>query len=68
VSCADEAHCITCSDEGAEMRVVEPRADGISICTAADGGRSEVLTDLVGAVAPGDLLLVHAGVAIARLE
>lgn len=28
----------------------------------------EVMTDLVGAVEPGDVLLVHAGVAIARVE
>jgi hydrogenase maturation factor len=28
----------------------------------------EVMTDLVGPVEPGDVLLVHAGVAIARLE
>jgi hypothetical protein len=56
-------HCVTCSDEGVEMRVVEAREDGIAVC---DGG--EVMTDLVGPVRPGDGLLVHAGVAIARLE
>jgi hydrogenase maturation factor len=27
----------------------------------------EVMTDLVGSVEPGDVLLVHAGVAIARV-
>jgi hydrogenase maturation factor len=45
------------------MVVVEARDDGLAVC---DGG--EVMTDLVGTVAPGDALLVHAGVAIARLE
>jgi hydrogenase maturation factor len=61
VSC-DEPACITCSDQGTPMRVLELGGDGIARC---DGG--EVLTDLVGDVRPGDELLVHAGVAIARL-
>jgi hydrogenase maturation factor len=56
-------HCVTCSDEGIEMRVLELCEDGVARC---DGG--EVMTDLVGPVAPGDLLLVHVGVAIARVE
>jgi hydrogenase maturation factor len=62
VSCADEAHCVTCSDEGTEMRVEQVR-DDVAICDDV-----EVMTDLVGPVGPGDVLLVHAGVAIARLE
>ena len=56
-------HCITCSDEGVEMRVVEARDDGLAVC---DGG-DEVMTDLLGSVAAGDVVLVHAGVAIARV-
>jgi hypothetical protein len=43
------------------MRVVEVRGDGTALCS--DG--AEVMTDLVGDVAPGDELLVHAGTAIA---
>lgn len=66
-SCADD-HCVTCSDEAVEMRVLDHRANGVSVCVAADGGRAEVMTDLVRPVDPGDLVLVHAGVAIARLE
>jgi hypothetical protein len=58
-----EGHCVTCSDEGVEMRVLESREGGIALC---DGG--EVMTDLVGPVSAGDGLLVHAGVAIARVE
>jgi hydrogenase maturation factor len=61
MSCDDD-HCITCSDEAVAMRVVEVRADGTALCDDA----VEVMTDLVGAVAPGDELLVHAGAAIAR--
>ena len=61
-ACGDD-HCITCSDEAVPMRVTEVRPDGIAVC-----GATEVMTDLVGEVAPGDELLVHAGAAIARVE
>jgi hydrogenase maturation factor len=60
-------HCITCSDEGVPMRVVEPHADGLARCATEDGATSEVMTDLVGMVEPGDSVLVHAGVALVRL-
>ena len=59
-------HCVTCSDEGVPMRVVEPGAEAVCIDDA--GARSVVMTDLVGPVDTGDSLLVHAGVALARLE
>jgi hydrogenase maturation factor len=65
-SCAAD-HCITCSDEGVPMRVVETRADGLARCAAEDGATSEVMMDLVGAVEPGGSVLVHAGVALLRL-
>jgi hydrogenase maturation factor len=62
VSC-DERHCITCSDEGLPMRVLEAKGDGLAIC---EGG-VEVMTALVGKVETGDELLVHAGVALVRI-
>jgi hydrogenase maturation factor len=65
-SCAGD-HCVTCSDEAVEMRVLDSGESHVSICVSADGDRTEVMTDLVGTVEPGDGLLVHAGVAIARL-
>ena len=61
MSC-DDGHCVTCADEAVPMRVVESGEDGIALC---EGG-VEVMIDLVGAVAPGDELLVHAGTALAR--
>ena len=61
-SSCDDDHCVTCSDEAVPLRVVEVRDDGTALCD----GDVEVMTDLVGAVAPGDELLVHAGTAIAR--
>ncbi len=65
-SACGDAHCITCSDEGIPMRVLAID-DGIAVCADADGGRHEVMIDLVPATV-GDPLLVHAGVAIALLE
>jgi hydrogenase maturation factor len=50
------------------MRVLEAGQNGLCVCVEDDGGaRAEVMTDLVGAVVCGDKVLVHAGVAIARL-
>ena len=62
MSCED-ARSITCSDEGTPMTVRDVRGDRIALCD----DDVEVMTDLVGVVQPGDELLVHAGVAIARL-
>jgi hydrogenase maturation factor len=49
------------------MRVLQTALDGLALCADDAGDRAEVMTDLVGSVAPGDSVLVHAGVAIARL-
>ena len=49
------------------MRVVAAGDDGLARCTTEDGATSEVMTELVGAVSPGDSVLVHAGVALLRL-
>jgi HupF/HypC family len=54
--------CITCSDEGRLGEVVGPGR----VRTAA--GLEDVDTVLVDPVVPGDLLLVHAGMAITRLD
>jgi hydrogenase maturation factor len=63
----DTRRCVTCADEAVPMRVLEVRAGSPAFCADATGSCVEVLTDLVGAVRPGDLLLVHAGAAIALL-
>jgi len=60
VSC-DEHHCVTCGDEAVALRVDEVRADGTALCEGV-----EVMTELVAPVRQGDLLLVHAGVALTR--
>jgi hydrogenase maturation factor len=50
------------------MRVAALSADGEAVCVDEDGSRSTVMADLVGPVVPGDRVLVHAGVALVRLE
>jgi hydrogenase maturation factor len=62
VACTGD-HCITCSDEGVQLGVLTADADGLALCE----GDVEVMTALVGPVSPGDQVLVHAGVAIARV-
>jgi hydrogenase maturation factor len=62
-------HCITCSDEGVPMTVL--RVDehgGLALCADLEGARHTAETALVELPALGDLLLVHAGVAIATLS
>jgi len=41
---------------------------GTAVCRDSEHARHEVAVDLVGSVAPGDSLLVHAGVAIRKLD
>ena len=63
-----EDHCITCGDEGIEMRVTRAEdVQGIAACRDAQGAQTEVDVLLVEPVRPGELLLVHAGVAIGRV-
>lgn len=68
-SCRRVDGCITCSDEGTPMEVIEVDADrALAVCSDGSGARSRVMTDLVGPVAPGDHLLVHAGTALLFLD
>ncbi len=60
-------HCITCSDEGRVAEVVEANGRSTVVVRTAEG-LEDVDTTLVDPVADGDLLLVHAGVAISRLD
>jgi hydrogenase maturation factor len=68
MSCAD-GHCITCGDDGVPMRIVRvDAARELALCEDADGTRWSVEVGLVGAVAPDDIVLVHAGTALATME
>ena len=67
MSCGSE-HCITCGDDGVAMRVLALDDDrGLALCTDDAGAHHTVETALVAPVAPGDELLVHAGVALVAL-
>ena len=59
--------CVTCSDEGRLGEVVAASADGPATVRTARGVE-DVETTLVDPVAAGDLLLVHAGTAISRVD
>jgi hydrogenase maturation factor len=62
----DAGHCITCSDEAVEMRVVLVDADrSLALCEDGEGNRHSVEIALVEPVAPGAAVLVHAGTALA---
>ena len=66
--CLPGGHCVTCGDEATSMRVL--RVDdgrGLALCSDPDGTHRTVEIELVGPVARGDDVLVHAGVALVRL-
>jgi hydrogenase maturation factor len=61
--------CITCSDEGRIGEVIAPPVTPLDLAlvrTAA--GQESIDVTLVAPVTAGDLILVHAGVALTRLE
>ena len=64
--CTDEV-CVTCSDEGRLGEVVTASADGMAAVRTARGVEN-VVTALVDPVAAGELVLVHAGTAISRVD
>lgn len=59
--------CITCGDVALPLTVVEVLG-GDARCRADDGGEELVATELVGPVQPGDRVLVHAKVALEKLD
>jgi len=66
--CTDEV-CVTCSDEGRLGEVVlEPADDTGRALVRTAKGEEWVDVTMVGDVTPDDLILIHAGAAITRLE
>ena len=65
--CDHDSGCITCGDQAVPLTVlrVDERRE-LALCARDDGARETVETALVAPVAPGEVLLVHAGTAIAR--
>jgi hypothetical protein len=65
-ACSSEV-CITCADEGRLGEVQSLAGEGGAILRTPSG-RQLVDITLVDSAAPGDLLVVHAGTAIGRVE
>ena len=64
--CYDDV-CITCSDEALPFRVVELLDFGLAMVDTRDGRTEEISVALVDA-AVGDVVLVHAKEAIAKVD
>lgn len=63
-----EGHCITCSDEAVQATVLRvDEESGLALVTVQET-TEEIDITLVDAIAPGDVVLVHGGVAIALLS
>ncbi len=58
--------CLVCGDVAVPVTVVEAD-ESDAVCEDPHGQRGTVGVELVTPVAPGDRLLVHGGVAIARI-
>jgi hydrogenase maturation factor len=66
--CSPDDVCITCGDVAVELTVLRVDEDRLlALCADETNRRETVETALVGSVAAGDTLLVHAGTAIAHL-
>jgi hydrogenase expression/formation protein HypC len=61
----DDDGCITCGDVAVALTVVEVGGDD-AVCRDGDGRQEMVATELVGPVVVGDVLLVHAKVALEK--
>jgi hypothetical protein len=66
VGCDDGEVCITCSDEGRIGEVIATDGAGITRVRTARGVET-IDTTIVAAIVPGDLVLIHAGAAIAEV-
>ena len=64
--CSLDDGCITCGDVAVVLTVVEVRGDDAH-CRDEHGGTELVATELVGPLASGDRVLVHAKVALEKL-
>jgi len=62
-----DGRCALCADEGLPGQVIELRPDNLAL-VKLEAGQQEVALDLLDGVRSGDWVLVHLGVAIARLQ
>lgn len=60
--------CTTCGDVAVPVRVVRRAGECAVLCEDRTGRRAVVMTDFTPSAGPGDVLLIHSGVSIARIE
>ena len=63
-----DGHCITCSDEALSATVLSVNQEQGSALVTVQETTEEIDITLVDMVAPGDIVLVHGGVAIALVS
>ncbi len=63
----DEDGCLTCGDAGVPVRVLDV-VGMLAVCEDRVGRATEVAIEFVPAARAGDVLLVHGGVALARID
>lgn len=63
----DDDGCTTCGDQAIPVRVLE-RRDHTARCEDQAGQQADIATDFTPEAAPGDVLMVHMGTAIARIS
>ena len=63
-----EGHCITCSDEAVQATILRVDEESGLALVSVQETTEEIDITLVDTVAPGDVVLVHGGVAIALLS
>ena len=64
----DDDGCTTCGDTAVPVRVVRLLDDGFALCIDRTGKTAAVATAFTPDAAPGAVLLVHMGVALACPE
>ena len=64
--CSDDEVCITCSDEGRVGEVIATDGAG-NVARTYCAGIESINTTMISTVAPGDLVLIHAGAAIVEV-
>jgi hydrogenase maturation factor len=62
---AEDGHCITCSDEALPATVLQINQESGSALVTVREATEEIDITLVDDLVPGDVVLVHGGVAIA---
>ena len=60
--------CTTCGDVAVPVRVLRIESEGTALCEDRTGRRATIHTEFTPDAATGDVLMVHMGVAIARIQ